>query len=157
MDSRTFGSRNRTPCSAILLVDWFLILFNVSPISAQGVAPPETPAGHALASWLDAFDSADETRTKAYTEKYQPMVPVALEMSFRQQTGGLDLTGIRISEPLHIEFSTKERARDTRAIGKLILSGSNPPRITGFALLAIPPDNPPILGFSIDAHPRPCD
>ncbi len=51
---------------------------------------------------------------------------------------GLDLTGIRISEPLHIEFSTKERARDTRAIGKLILSGSDPPRITGFALLAIP-------------------
>ena len=75
-------------------------------------------------------------------------------MSFRRQTGGLDLTGIRISEPLHIEFSTKERARDTRAIGKLILSGSDPPRITGFALLAIPPGNPTIIGFSIDAQTR---
>src|SRR6185437_14408991 len=79
---------------------------------------------------------------------------VALQMSFRQQTGGLDLTGIRISEPLHIEFSTKERASDTRAIGKLILSSSDPPHITGFALLAIPPGDPPVLGYSIDAQTR---
>jgi retinol-binding protein 3 len=154
MDGRTFGSRNRMRCSAIFVVGLTLFLFNVLPIAAEGVAPPDTPAGHALASWLDAFNSADETRTKAYTEKYQPTIPVALQMSFRQQTGGLDLTGIRVSEPLRIEFSTKERAHDTRAIGKLILSGSDPARITGFALLAIPPGNPPVLGFSIDSQTR---
>src|SRR5581483_6987615 len=91
---------------------------------------------------------------KAYTEKYQPTVPVALQMSFRQQTGGLDLTGIRVSEPLHIEFSTQERASDTRGVGKLVLSGSDPPRITGFALLAPPPGDPLVLGFSIDAPTR---
>src|SRR6185312_4547813 len=116
--------------------------------------PADTPAGHALASWLDAFNSADEMRMKAYTEKYQPTVPVALQMSFRQQTGGLDLTGIRISEPLHIEVSTKERASDTRAIGKLILSSSDPPHITGFALLAIPPGDPHLLAYPIAAPPR---
>ena len=154
MDGRTAGSRNRTWCSAIFTVGWILILFNILPAAAQGVAPPETPAGHALASWLEAFNSADETRMKAYTEKYQPTVPVGLKMSFRQQTGGLDLTGIRISEPLHIEFSTKERTSDTVAIGKFFLSGSDPPRITGFALLAIPPGDPPVLGFSIDAQTR---
>src|SRR5205823_2838284 len=104
--------------------------------------------------WLEAFNSADETLMKAYTGKYKPTVPVALEMSFRQQTGGLDLTGIRITEPLHIEFSTKERASDIRAIGKLVLSGLDTPRITGFALLAIPPGDPPVLGFSIDAQTR---
>src|SRR6185312_12717132 len=116
--------------------------------------PADTPAGHALASWLDAFNSADEMRMKAYTEKYQPTVPVALQMSFRQQTGGLDLTGIRSSDPLHIEFSTKERASELRGIGKLVLSDSNTPRITGFALLAIHPGDPPILGFSIDRQTR---
>lgn len=36
----------------------------------------------------------------------------------------------------------------------MILSGSDPPRITGFALLAIPPGNPTIIGFSIDAQTR---
>ena len=152
MDSRLFGSRNRA--AAIFAVGWILILFDALPVAAQGVAPPDTPAGHALASWLEAFNSADETRMKAYTEQYQPTVPVALQMSFRQQTGGLDLTDIRISKPLHIEFSTKERASDTRAIGKLVLNDSNPPRITGFALLAIPQGNPPVLGFSIDAQTR---
>ena len=154
MDGRTFGSRNRAPYSAIFIVGWILILFNELPAAAQGVTPPETPAGHALASWLDAFNSADETRMKAYTEKYQPTVPVGLLMSFRQKTGGLDLTGVRIDEPLHIEFSTQERSSDTRAIGKLVLSGSDPPRITGFALLAIPLGDPPVLGFSIDAQTR---
>jgi len=154
MDGRTFGSRNRVPYSAISIFGWILILFNVLPAAAQEVTPPETPAGHALASWLDAFNSADETRMKAYAEKYQPTVPISLLMSFRQRTGGLDLTGVRINEPLHIEFSTQERASDTRAIGKLVLSDSDPPRITGFALLAIPPGDPPILGFSIDAQTR---
>ena len=154
MDGRTFGSRNRAPYSTIFIVGWILILFNELPAAAQGVTPPETPAGHALASWLDAFNSADETRMKEYAEKYQPTVPVGLLMSFRQKTGGLDLTGVRIDEPLHIEFSTQERSSDTRAIGKLVLSGSDPPRITGFALLAIPPGDPPVLGFSIDAQTR---
>lgn len=154
MDSRTHGYRNRTSCSPILTVCSLLFVFNVLPSVAQEVAPPQTPAGQALASWLEAFNSADETGPKTYIEKYQPMVPVALQMSFRQRTGGLDLTGIQISEPLHIEFSTKERASDTRAVGELILSGSHPPRITGFALLAIPPGDPPVLGFSIDAQTR---
>jgi hypothetical protein len=154
MDSRIFGSRNRTPCSAIFIVSWILILFNVLPAAAQGVTPPETPAGHALASWPEAFNSADETRMKAYTEQYRPVVPIGLQISRRQQIGELDLTGIRISEPLHIEFSTKERASDTRGTGKLVLSDSDPPRITGFALLAIPPGDPPVLGYVIDAQTR---
>jgi hypothetical protein len=154
MDSRTLGSTHRTPGSPILTLGWILILFNMLPAAAQTAAPPETPAGQALASWLEAFNSADETRMKAYTEKYHPTVPIALQMPFRQQTGGLDLTDIRISEPLHIEFSTRERASDIRGIGKLVLSSSDPPSITGFALLAIPPGDPPILGFSIDAQTR---
>jgi Peptidase family S41/N-terminal domain of Peptidase_S41 in eukaryotic IRBP len=154
MDSRILGSHKRTSCSLILTVCWFLILFNVLPSVAQEVAPPETPAGQALASWLEAFNSADETLPKAYIEKYQPTGPVGLQMSFRQRTGGLDLTSIHISEPLHIEFLVKERASDTRGIGELMLSGSHPPRITGFAFLAIPPGDPPVLGFSIDAQTR---
>jgi len=154
MDSRTLGSRNRTSCSSITTVCWFLILFDVLPSVAREVAPPETPAGQALASWLQAFNSADETLPKAYIEKYQPTGPVGLQMSFRQRTGGLDLTGIHISEPLHIEFLAKERATGTRGIGELMLSGSHPPRITGFAYLAIPPSDPPVLGFSIDAQTR---
>jgi retinol-binding protein 3 len=153
MDNRMVGSRNRTPCSATFIFIC-IILLRALPGAAQGIAPPDTPAGHALASWLEAFNSADEARMKAYTDKYQPTVPIALQMPFRQQTGGLDLTGIRVSNPLYIEFSTKERASDVRGIGKLVLSGPDAPRITGFALLAIPPGDPPVLGFSIDAQTR---
>jgi peptidase S41-like protein len=36
----------------------------------------------------------------------------------------------------------------------LVLSASQPPRITGFALLAIPPGDPPVLGYMIDAQTR---
>jgi hypothetical protein len=95
MDDRTFRSGQRIPRSTIFLVRWILVLFSALSAPAQAVAPPDTPAGHALASWLEAFNSADEARMKAYTQRYQPTVPVGLQMSFRQQTGGLDLTDIR--------------------------------------------------------------
>jgi hypothetical protein len=154
MDSRTLGCRNRMSRSLILTICLVLSLFNVLPSVAQEVAPPETPAGRALASWLEAFNSADETRLKAYFEKYGPTFQVSPQMSMRERTGGLDLTGIRISEPLHIEFLTKERASDTRDVGKLILSGAHPPQLIDLLLLAIPPGDAPVLGFSVDAQTR---
>jgi len=56
MNSRTLESTHRPPGSPILTLGWILILFNVLPAPAQTVAPPETPAGQALASWLVRAD-----------------------------------------------------------------------------------------------------
>jgi CubicO group peptidase (beta-lactamase class C family) len=61
-------------------------------------------------------------------------------MSFRTQTGGFDVLSITKSEPLHIEFVVKERGSATRANGTLDVTGTDPPKVTGPMLRALPPD-----------------
>ena len=117
-----------------------LILF-VSTACVWPQAPiiPDTPAGHALAAWLDAFNSGDRDRIQAYLTKYEPKKALDPIMSFRNQTGGFELLGIDKSELLHIEFRVKEKASPTNALGKLDLSDADPPLVVAFGVRAIPP------------------
>jgi retinol-binding protein 3 len=124
------------------------------PAAADSISPPDTPAGHALADWLDAFNSADVARMNAYSDKYQTGKPLSQQLPFRIRTGGFDLTAIRQSEPLRVEFVVKERASEMRDVGKLTLKVSQPPHLDGFVLLAIPPGDPAIMGYAIDAKTR---
>jgi hypothetical protein len=60
---------------------------------------PDTPAGHTLKAWLEAFNSGDRAQLDAYLHKYDPGKPVDREMEFRGMTGGFDLLQIVKSEP----------------------------------------------------------
>src|SRR5580704_7088127 len=117
-----------------------LILFvSTACVWPQAPAIPDTPAGHALAAWLDAFNSGDRDRIQAYLTKYEPKKALDPTMSFRNQTGGFELLGIEKSERLHIEFRVKEKASPTNALGKLDLSDADPPLVVAFGVRAIPP------------------
>ncbi|HXR92790.1 MAG TPA: S41 family peptidase [Steroidobacteraceae bacterium] len=140
--------------SRILALCGLLALGRALPAAAATVTPPDTPAGHALADWLDAFNSADEARMNAYSDKYQTTTRLGQQIPFRLATGGFDLTAIRESEPRRIEFIVKERASDTRAVGKLTLTATDPPHVDGFVVLAVRPSDAAILGYRIDAHTR---
>jgi len=115
-----------------------LLLVSVAYALAQTAAIPDTPAGHTLQAWLDAFNSGDRARIQAYLAKYEPTGAVDQTIAFRDQTGGFELLGIDKSERLHIEFRVKEKASPTTAIGKIDVSDADSAVVLSFSLLAIP-------------------
>ena len=66
-----------------------LLVFTLSFATAQ-TAIPDTPAGHILRIWLEAFNSGDRARLDAYYQKYQPSQSAENMMAFRTNTGGFD-------------------------------------------------------------------
>lgn len=105
----------------------------------QSPATPDTPAGHALQAWLDAFNSADRARIEAMIAKYKPPMPVDATLNFRNQTGGFDLLAIEKSDPRHIEFRVQEKKGPTTAFGRLDVKDGEPAEIAGLSIRALPP------------------
>ena len=98
-------------------------------LGAQGVAVPDTPAGHLLRLWLDAFNSGDSTRITAFEQQHKTVPNPAGEIGFRRQTGGFDLLTVERSEASHVEFMVKEHDSPTTAYGILDLSANDPAKI----------------------------
>ena len=115
-----------------------LLLLAASWAAAQTPAIPDTPAGHALGAWLDAFNSGDRGRIQAYLQKYEPKTALDSTMAFRSQTGGFELVAIDRSEPLHLEFRVKEKNRGLAALGRIEMETAEPPVVASFNLRAIP-------------------
>jgi retinol-binding protein 3 len=102
-------------------------------------AIPDTPAGHTLQEWLDAFNSADEARVKAYCQKYDHPNPPEEMLDFSRRMGGFELVAVDQSQPLHIEFRVKEKASPRMGMGVIDVKDGDPVKITGFRLRPIPP------------------
>ncbi len=132
----------------------FAVAFALSAASASAQAPtiPPTTAGRALGAWLDAFNSGDRARIQAFVDQYGWPQPVDGIVSFRSTTGGFDLVSVERTTPLSIEFVVKERGSETRAIGRLALSGE-PPRVSDVTVRVIPP-GATVHGFEIDVVTR---
>lgn len=105
----------------------------------QSPVIPDTPAGHILQAWLDAFNSGDRAKIQAYVDKYDPTNSADRMLSFHDQTGGFELLGVDKSEPSHVEFRVKEKASPRVAVGTLNLKNADPPQVEGVMLRAIPP------------------
>ncbi|MGO9256279.1 MAG: S41 family peptidase [Bryobacteraceae bacterium] len=100
---------------------------------------PDTPAGHTLQAWLDAFNSGDRVRIETYVKTVDQSQSVDGMISFHNQTGGFELLSIESSEPLHIRFRVKEKAGPTTALGNLLVKDGQPPTVGTFGLRALPP------------------
>ena len=133
-----------------------LILFAyLATAQPQAVNIPDTPAGHTLKAWLDAFNSGDRATEETYLKTYDPERSLDDEMRFRGMTGGFILTQILKSDPQRIEFMVKERNSDTVAIGKLEVKPGEPAKVASFGLRAVPPGTTAAdLSFKIDAATR---
>jgi hypothetical protein len=109
-----------------------------SCVNAQTVTPPNTPAGHVLGAWLEAFNTGDTARMNAYYRQYQPDMSAAQTIGFRREVGGFDLLTIERSDPRHLEFTVKERASTNRnAYGTIDLAPTDPVRVASFPLLSL--------------------
>jgi len=139
-----------------MLVRTLLILFT-SLATAQPQAPniPDTPAGHTLKAWLDAFNSGDRATEEKYLKAYDPERSLDDEMRFRGMTGGFILMQILKSDPQRIEFMVKERNSDTVGIGKMEVKPGEPAKVASFGLRAVPPGTKAAdLSFKVDAATR---
>jgi retinol-binding protein 3 len=83
----------------------------------QSAVVPDTPAGRLFKSWLEIFNTGDSASLDAFYKKYQPDRSAAGDMPFLRNTGGLDLTSVEKSDPLHLEFTTKARSDGVRGFG----------------------------------------
>jgi Peptidase family S41/N-terminal domain of Peptidase_S41 in eukaryotic IRBP len=102
----------------------------------QAAAPPipDTAAGHALGSWLAAFNSGDIARIRAFDQAHYPWTTPDGMVALRARTGGYGLLGVDTSGKLWITFHARERS-DARVItGKLLVDSHNPELIWALSL-----------------------
>ena len=114
-----------------------LVCLGAGYVMAQ-TSVPDTPAGHTLQAWLDAFNSGDRAKVETYVKTVDPKQTVDGMMSFRSQTGGFELIGIDSSEPLHVRFRVKEKGGPTTALGNLLVKDGTPPTVVTFGLNGAP-------------------
>ncbi len=118
---------------------WLALLFAGVACGLAQTTVPDTPAGHTLQAWLDAFNSGDRARIEAYVKTIDQQQSVDGIIGFRNQTGGFELLSIESSEPLHIRFRVKEKGGPTTALGNLLVKDGQPPTVATFGLRALPP------------------
>src|SRR5438552_8938158 len=95
-----------------MLIPTLVILFaSLATPQPQAVNTPDTPAGHTLKAWLDAFNSGDRATEEKYLKTYDPERSLDDEMRFRGMTGGFILTQILKNEPQRIEFIDRKSTR----------------------------------------------
>lgn len=100
---------------------------------------PDTPAGRALGTWLNAFNAGDRTQMGDFIKTYRSPRDIDQEMATRKFSGGFDLANIVKSGPLRIVFRVKEKDSASAAVGKLVLGGEHPPVISVLSLYEAPP------------------
>jgi retinol-binding protein 3 len=105
---------------------------------------PDTPAGHTLGMWLDAFNSGDRARMGNFVKTVDPGWNLDGMISFRASTGGFKLLSIEHSAPLRIWFLVQERDSATRAVGDLLVTEGKQPIVEYLRLRALPPGVSPV-------------
>src|SRR5260370_29311120 len=122
----------------MLCILFALLLVGVGCGLAQATVP-DTPAGHTLEAWLDAFNGGDRAKIETYVKTVDQSQSVDGMFSFRNQTGGFELLSIESSDQLHIRFRVKEKGGPTTALGNLLVKDGQPPTVGTFGLRALPP------------------
>ncbi len=131
-----------------------LALMLSAPIFASSSpAIPDTPAGHLLAAWLDAFNSGDRARMDNFIKTYQSPQDIDQEVLNRKFSGGFDLLAIEKSEPTRIVFRAREKDSPAEVVGKLGIKPAQPLVIDIFGLYQAPPGTK-FADFPLDAAER---
>jgi CubicO group peptidase (beta-lactamase class C family) len=102
--------------------------------------PPDTPAGRTLAAWLEAFNSGERTKLKAFLEVYAPKRLDRLddEMEFREETGGFELVRIGKSQPTELTALVWAREAGSYVELSLNVEPEPPHRIARMAFKSTP-------------------
>jgi CubicO group peptidase (beta-lactamase class C family) len=108
------------------------------------VATPDTPAGRALAAWLEAVNSGERATVVAYDARFrQPEKNPERFLDLHAATGGFTLVRIEKSEPLVVAALLKEKDSDAMLRFELAVTDEDSPRIAGASLTTV--ETPPEL------------
>ena len=102
-----------------------------APLFGQ-TAIPNTRAGKVPRAWVDAYNSGDSARVAMFFRTYSVEDALRGAFAFRKMTGGLDLLSVQASEPRHVEFMTRFRARPMVGYGALDVSAADTSRVSGY-------------------------
>ena len=103
-------SARRTILSVLALTFSAGVLRAQTPAGSAAVVLPDSPVGHMLREWLDAFNNADSVKLSDYYRKYQLDRNISMQLTRARATGGLELVRIERAKPRLIEAVWKERA-----------------------------------------------
>jgi D-alanyl-D-alanine carboxypeptidase len=117
-----------------------VVLLSSSVLCFAQTQPPDTPAGHQCAAWLQSFDSGDKDSYHDFLEKNYPSRAKDLDrdMSFRAMTGGFDFKKVEESTPTKLTALVQERQSDQMARLVIEVEAAEPHHITTLDLNAIP-------------------
>jgi retinol-binding protein 3 len=87
---------------------------------------PDTPAGHALSGWLDAFNSGDGARIDSFDATHLPRLSHDQAMGAFADSRGYELESVEKSGRLWIIVRAKERANPKEVIVRLAVHPDNP-------------------------------
>lgn len=102
--------------------------------------PVKTPAAGQFAAWLEAFNSGDGAKLRAFDEKNYPDQVKEVDglMRFRKMTGGFEIKKTEKAEGNTFFVILKERDSDQFARAEVEVEAAEPHRITKMDLNAIP-------------------
>lgn len=110
------------------------VLAAVSLAHASAPSIPNTPAGHALGGWLEAFNSGDRAVFESFGKAHAPWLPLDRQMQLREHTGGYELLSISQSDKLWVVFRIREKASSAEIVGRLVVRSYDPDHITLLSL-----------------------
>ena len=136
----------------------FFLVVLCSCISAfAGTSVPETPAGKALGSYLDAFNSADLKKLTAFKDAYDAQWFPDYVLKRREAIGTVTLVDIEKSEPRQLVVLLQVDKSKAVARWEFALDDKDPPHLTrmGAALIKTPPELLPSDAREISAAALP--
>jgi len=101
---------------------------------------PATPAGRALAEWLEAFNSGDRAKIDLFLTNYAPRLKqdALTSAQFRGRSGGVNLISVTSGEPDAISFRVREKLQPTILLGRIEVTAAKTPAIQNFTLRPVP-------------------
>lgn len=122
------------PSGAILAT----LLAVLPGVTLAEVSVPDTPAGHALSAWLDAFNSADRAREESFSKTYSWKADLDGDARWRVETGGYDLLDVYTNDQTHVLFRLKAKANGGEEIGTIRVSATEPHVLTELGTFRVP-------------------
>ena len=132
-----YSTTRALACAAAFLAT--LALPTPASAAQPTIVTPDTPSGHALTSWLDAFNSGERERIKIYDEAHIPWLTLDDAMDMRKRTGGYELQSIGRSGKLWLTFTAREKGNSAPISGALVVK---PDTDGAISLLTLNPAGP---------------
>jgi retinol-binding protein 3 len=114
------------------------LLYVTASADTKTAAIPDTPAGHMLSMWLEAFNTGDRARMEAFASAHAPTLPIEGGMRIFADTGGFDIVEIEKSEETRVIFRAKWKTGSAEDIGTLALKEQDPAVIAALWFQTVP-------------------